>query len=507
MSQVYRNVIQAAAVAMTHDERTPRLLESLRKLDGYLIGKEPIQVQREQPATLRVSRGGRILALDERAHSLLGMKVDDEIYDLPDLSHGAPAPICLAGDEGQLIDLVAVAMNDRSEIALYEVGPPGRERTLSMLMGSFGLIPSERDVLRGLLAGDGAEQIAQDYGRSVGTVRQQIKSVLAKLNARSQGQAISRAAAIEATVDKVELAQIEASVPGVTRERMTLADVNVSVHRYGRRGGTPVLLLHGALFGAAATVQARRAADVMNLDIAMPERPGYGATAWTGPEQTAERVCDHLDALMNQLGWQKAVVLSHDIGTYFGFKFATSFPDRVAGLVCAPTTPPMTTWSQTADMPRKHRVNAWAAQQMPGLMDRIVRFGVSHIQRKGIGVTPDLVFSDSAFDRDAFADRQQADVLADSFRMMAAQDAVGFRNDMRLTNFDWRDLLQRVNVPATLFHGDRSGTVSAAAVAEMARTLPHGQHVRLKDAGHTLPLTDPDMVFREVFRVAVQTGL
>lgn len=59
----------------------------------------------------------------------------------------------------------------------------------------YGLSPSERDILACLAQGMSTEDIAHHRQRALGTVRQQIKSVLHKLGASSQVQAATMAAA------------------------------------------------------------------------------------------------------------------------------------------------------------------------------------------------------------------------------------------------------------------------------------------------------------------------
>jgi DNA-binding CsgD family transcriptional regulator/PAS domain-containing protein len=59
-----------------------------------------------------------------------------------------------------------------------------------VLMRQFGLTPAEARVTARLAAGEGTEEIAARHGATRETVRQQIKSALAKTGARGQGQLI-----------------------------------------------------------------------------------------------------------------------------------------------------------------------------------------------------------------------------------------------------------------------------------------------------------------------------
>ena len=90
---------------------------------------------------------------------------------------------------GGVIDLVDV--NERTALAMELRAH--RTSSARVLAPFERLTPREREVLAGLVDGMRADDIALASFVSVTTVRNQIQSVLAKLDARSQLEAVAKA--------------------------------------------------------------------------------------------------------------------------------------------------------------------------------------------------------------------------------------------------------------------------------------------------------------------------
>ena len=281
----------------------------------------------------------------------------------------------------------------------------------------------------------------------------------------------------------------------------------VGFHRLGLLGAIPVLLFHGALFGIAALPEMQSAARALGLDVIALERPGYGNTPMPDDGDTLGRATEHAVQTLDALGITKVVVVAHDVGTRFAARFALTRPDMVAALIAAPATPPMQDWAQTADMPTRHRVNAWAAQNLPGLMDRIVMLGLTQIARKGIDLIPQFVFGDCAFDRAVMSHPERAIALQEVFSLVWQQRGAGFRRDMLITNENWHDELSRITVPFIALHGAKSQTVAQSAVFAMTQTLPDGHFRLVEDAGHSLPFSHASLILRYALAAGMRAGL
>lgn len=493
---------------------------SIETIDDIVLGVEPVAGPQALGAVLIVTLGGILCSQNAQARQAFGLEPGTGVgaaalspavwcAALEGLrAAGGPVALMLVDAAGAPRPMLAAALpaGDRAMICEATSGlSPAAQRALVQL---HGLSRAEHEVLALLASGQGVEAAARALGRGIGTARQQVKAILSKMGVHSQAQAVARALALGQTLDRVALAvEGRATVPSLAFA-LDGPGGPVSVQRFGLAGGMPVLMFHGALAGIAPLPAIRGAAQALGLDVIAPERPGYGATPLPdGADPLALAVAQARDALAACGVAGRVVLLGHDIGSKFACAFARACPDRVAAVVLGPTTPPMRGWAQTADMPARHRVNAWAAQRMPAVMDRIVALGIGQIRKKGVEMIPALVYADCDFDRAAMVRPDMQLALQEVFAMVAMQSAAGFRHDMRLTNMDWSGWAAEVAAPVTALHGAQSATVSRAAVAAFAAALPRGRVEVVPGAGHTMPLTHPEFVLRQVFRAGVAAGL
>ena len=421
-----------------------------------------------------------------------------------------PVTLAIASQSGETVFLLGQRTESGGPFLMSEVQRGLSAKMRSHLAAAMGLIPSEAMLLDGLLRGTPTDRIAADLGRTEGTVRQQIKSIMAKTGVHSQTQLVSTAYAFASAYGRIahrQPALAPASGPHFGAELFTGQHGTMGLHSLGPMKGMPVLLLHGALFGIAASPSMRIAAETLGLRLIAPERPGYGHTLFPTSQDPVSLCCAQICDLLDSLGIDRVVVLAHDIGTRFAARLAQIAPTRVAAVVAAPATPPMRTWSQTSDMPTRHRVNAWAAQQMPGLMDKIVMIGLRQIARKGIEVIPQLVFEGCHDDQAVLQRPDASDALQEGFHLAWAQFGAGFRHDMRLTNENWAQEAARVSVPFLCMHGALSKTVSRNAVEHLAKTLPSGRFLLVEDAGHSMPLSHPALLLRAAVAAGQSAGL
>ena len=103
--------------------------------------------------------------------------------------------------------------------------------------------------------------------------------------------------------------------------------------RYGTRGGTRVLALHGWLDNAMSF--APLAAQLPELDLVALDLPGHGHSAHR-PPRTWYHYIDYLDdalLALDALGWDRCVLLGHSLGGAVASVLAAARPERVEGLL------------------------------------------------------------------------------------------------------------------------------------------------------------------------------
>jgi pimeloyl-ACP methyl ester carboxylesterase/DNA-binding CsgD family transcriptional regulator len=462
-------------------------------------------------AAVVFSNGGSVLATNRTAVRHFRVARGDSIADLgvSKSDFSAFMARCQAASDSQALLLAhAPDQHERSILAgrylpelnaylISEVTWSWPPALLDELRRLFSLSEREAAILTDMLSGLAAQQIAERDGRALGTVRQQIKAVLAKLEVSSQAQALALVASTALSWHRLCAHSPSNAHDNFQVLTLTSGQRRIGVRGFGLPGGRPVLLVHGAMFGVGDHAAERAAARQAGLWVLAAEKPGYGRTS---PAQgdSVETMVEDMLALLDHAGIERTVVIAHDVGTIAAFRLAYRAPNRVAGIIAAPTSPPMRSWSQTEDMPSSHRIHAWASQRVPRLMNMMITLGVSQIQRQGVSIMPDLFFGGCEFDRRIWAKTQNGDALPSIFRLMAAHNASGFRQDMLLTNLDWSHWSSGLNVPARLFHGGKSRTVSMGAVRHFASSLPRAEAIIVEDGGHTLPITHAELIFGHV---------
>jgi pimeloyl-ACP methyl ester carboxylesterase/DNA-binding CsgD family transcriptional regulator len=493
-----------------HLQDLPRLLQDMEDAprgDGQMV--------------MLVDKAGQIVSQNAAAARKLGLSLGDAIHDIALTPEAAsrflaachmqgPVTLAIAAPSGSTVFLLGQATEAGGPLILTEVQRGISADVRARIAAAIGLIPSEAQLLEGLLQGRPVDQIAQDLGRKEGTVRQQIKSIMGKMGVRSQSQMVSTAYALSLMHERSLASHPASPRPAGAHHGAELFDGahgTVGLHSLGPDDGLPVLLLHGAIFGIAAFAPMRMAAETLGLRLIAPERPGFGNTLFPADGDAVSLCVAQTLDLLDHLGLPRVVVLAHDIGTRFAARLALHAPGRVAAVVAAPATPPMQTWAQTADMPTRHRVNAWAAQHMPGLMDKIVALGLRQIARSGIEAIPRLVFDGCDFDQAVLGRAEAAEALQEGFHLAWAQQGVGFRHDMRLTNENWLAEARRIAVPFLCLHGENSRTVSRKAVEDLALLMPQGRFRPVPDAGHSLPLSHPALLLRAAMAAGHSAGM
>lgn len=505
-----RDLRTSSDPARLYETLTRRLARKLTREGAPQIGDADVAVvsellgaDRARPADRRfwlsVHADGSLIDASRAAMARLGLAGPGEGVEglrggLKEL-HGASDVIAVQDLSGQMILCHATRVPEARHWLLEELTFPAGPDVARSVSALWKLTQVEAEIALALLAGEAPAGIAARTGRAIGTVRQVIKAVLGKMQVHSRAEAVARLAL-------VALARERGAMPGANspaKHILPLRDATGSalvLWRFGAAGGQPILFFHGALFGIFSSPHMIQTAQMFGVDIIAPERPGYGMTAFPEGGDPVALTVARARAALRMAGVKRVQLLAHDVGTAYAFAFARAHPECVSAIVCAPATPPMTGWAQTADMPPLHRVSAFVTQKAPALMETLIRLGVKRAAREGLKAIPQMVFADSDHDRDVLLRPESYPVLETLYLSVTEQQAAGFLKDMFVTNLDWSDWLPDISCPVRLLHGGRSRTVSKAALQEVCGALADARLTVLPDAGHTLPITHPGHAFR-----------
>lgn len=125
---------------------------------------------------------------------------------------------------------------------------------------------------------------------------------------------------------------------GVTG-RVPAGDVEIFYRKFGRPGRTPVLIVHGLSFFSYDWIKPAtligRDREVVAIDMR-----GFGESGWS-PERNykLETLSNDVIAVLDALGWDKAVLMGHSFGGRVVLATAGWKPERAAGLICVDFAP------------------------------------------------------------------------------------------------------------------------------------------------------------------------
>jgi pimeloyl-ACP methyl ester carboxylesterase len=282
---------------------------------------------------------------------------------------------------------------------------------------------------------------------------------------------------------------------GVYSEYLDLHGTRVHVLRSdGPAERTGHLLVHG--LGGAATNWLEVMPAIARLGpVVAPDLPGFGRTR--PPRPGASRVdvnARFLRALMDHLGWERAVVHGNSMGGMLGILLGDLAPSRIEGLVLASPALPSPRAEVHRTSPRT--LVRFAPFVFPGL-GRVV------LSRMWARTTPEqlwqetleFVHADPGRVRPEFREvglanvtfgRQQAwrvDGLASAAESLVAR----LVRSGRL----WQ-AVRELEAPTLLLWGDQDRLVGRAVFEEARRRRPDWDHVVFEGAGHCPQIEIPE---------------
>lgn len=474
-----------------------------------------LMVNNQSAPALLLSEAGIIVALNEAAwqhfdavigdgYPSLGVSKQDFITMGQRLMESATSTLIkvyqAGSGKGQVPMLMLTSYHHSLQVfmltALQHTWPESMDKALADM---FGLSASERDVLALLAQGVVAEQIAQKRCRAVGTVRQQIKAIMAKLGANNQLQVATLAAAASQAISQDH--RTGDQLRQLALDTLSLAHFQrkgrrVGWRRFGRLGGKKVVLMHGPFFGAGGYSKERHVAAECGLDVFALERPGYGRTE--GPASISSLMQEMVDdtlALMDAHGIAQATFFCQENGLMPALLLANQAPERVANIVGISASPPYRTLAQTNAMPSKQRLFVWAAQNAQWMIRLLIRLGMVQLRKLGPERWLDAAFSEVAEDMAVIYRPEHRDGNMASYSLNIQQNGRGLELDLIMSGIEWEHLVRAVPCPVSLLHGRTNQTTPAQFMSAFTKLNPAIEIDWVEDAGQTLLLSHTKQVY------------
>ncbi|MCR9148873.1 MAG: alpha/beta fold hydrolase [Rhodobacteraceae bacterium] len=363
-----------------------------------------------------------------------------------DAFHLAVRSVRCAADELDFLCIETLDMNWSPELE-------------AVLEASFRLTPAEMRVVQRLAAGDTAKAISVRFKRSEGTVRNQIKSILAKTDATGIANLIRIVALIAQTVAGAPALNRLQKGTSVDLEILTLPDGrSLEVRQQGPSYGQPVLFIHGMLFGSELPRSALDCLERQGLRLIAPARPNFGMSDPPpgAPEDEADRLVEDLIFVLEHYDVEKTVCLTNIAGSIYGYALASAMPERVTGLVNAASCVPLTTARQFAYMPPTQRLIAFLMRFVPSYLPPLLQSGIAQIRSSGEIPFLATLYGPGTRDHAVTNRADLVDLMARSVHFATDQGYFGAYTDTLQVLRDWSHYAERVSasgIPSIHIHG------------------------------------------------------
>ncbi len=321
-----------------------------------------------------------------------------------------------------VVQFRAVVSEKRGEfavIATSELGwPAGLNKVLAQ---AFSLTDAEIRVLRGIVECKTLKEISEARGRSLATVRTQLRTVLAKTEMHSQAELVRMVLGLFEVVEdfgapvKSHFPTVKTgTTPGPCPVRIISRPGNRKLEYYllGDPEGVPVLYFPLDLGFTRWPVSAENDAKRRGFRVIVPIRPGFGGSTKLPKDANLLReICQDIAAVLDSEGVKSCPAISFGSDTFFAFAFNEMFPSRLTALIGCAGILPMNRAEQYERMDSWFRYSMMNAKFAPRMVPFLMKAGFFLAQRIGKDNFVKLLFGGCPADLATYEDPEVREAI------------------------------------------------------------------------------------------------
>jgi len=373
---------------------------------------------------------------------------------------------------------------------------------LGALLGSaFKLTKAEQRVARCLVEGQDAKTIAATRGTSEGTVRAQIKSIMGKMNLRSQTDIVRMTMSLGAFPDgNPEETATEVKTPRLAEDWLLDAvwkpfnalscpdGRTITYHDMGPTNGYPVLVSHmGSAMVRWSRSMIRRLFE-LNLRVICPIRAGYGHSS-PGPvgADVMEVARNDTLAVLAELGISRVPYVVQGTDFPFAADLIAHHPDLISEVIGVGARPCLPDGSQIDGAGRWQRFFVSGARHAPQLVLFASKAVMALARRLGPAAMLRQLCKESPADLALLEVDEMRDVLEANLTLMAGEDtnaAQAFAQEYVAFQQDWSSAVNAMrHVPTHLFLALEDPTIDHSRIGDLMEAYPWIEFETVPDAG------------------------
>lgn len=380
------------------------------------------------------------------------------------------------------------------------VAAPGMKIEVSpeTLKSFYPLTTAEARLLSALICDRDLNSIAEDFGISKNTARNQLKSIYEKTQTHRQAELVRQiitGPAMLATIcgqDKVAspLQLMEGAQGRFFRserqrhQTLTLPDGrSLGFAQYGRAGGKPVILMHAFNGSRLERHPDETIIERCGIHLVIPDRPGTGLSDYQ-PDLTFLGFADDVIHLADALELRTFGVIGHSMGAPYALALASRFNARVerVAIVCG-MTPFESVW-ELEGMYLPFRLTLALSKRAKHVLEPLARFIGAHVSQEEY--LKDVWRNAPPVDRAVISDPAIRGRIIENARQNERRRQRFMLQEVALASSRWGFEICDIRTPVELWHGEQDRLVPVAMARKIAAKLPECRTHFLPGAGHYL---------------------
>ncbi len=365
----------------------------------------------------------------------------------------------------------------------------------------LNLTPAELEITKAIVTGLSLSDLAAKRGRSLGTVRHQTKTLLAKLNLRSQ----TELACLYSGFSKFNVKEQGANkgdgtgTDGRIESRVLLRpDSRVLDYELaGPASGRPVLFFPGLLGGMTVTEAMHRVLSQHKLRLIMVWRPGLADSGPDGPatRESFGRHAEDIAALLDELGVKSCPVIGHITGAMFAYAIAKHLSDRIAGVVNINGIVPMEPGPHLAKVDRAERLRLYLMRHFPKIGRFVVHGALAKVDSGYDHEYLHAFLGDNDYDQRTIEREDIRILFRQAFQKTTKQGYDSFTNELMLASSDWQYLIDDCLCPVHNLVGRHNLHYTADVMQAFAANRSNYTVEIVENAAHLLLYQQPERIF------------
>ena len=345
-------------------------------------------------------------------------------------------------------------------------------------------------------------------GRSIETIKVQAKAILRKTSCSRMSDVVELSASV-AYLLRQNPAQEEPSKN--SKWEVPVQDMHIlerpkgrqiAYYQYGK-GDTPVLFIHGYLFGPFFTKDFLTSLQQENLYIIAPSRAGFGFSSPSGSRRdyNATVVSDAV-ALVEHLGLENIVIAAHQGGVSHAFRIAKAIEGRVKAMVMIGAGVPIDEEKHVPHMEAHSRIGAVTARHAPSVLKMMTRLSLQMYKRQGMDVFLRKFYAKAPIDLATLGDPEIFQILLQGTYHISQHGAEVWVRDGMSAMGDWAVDMAAVSCHQSWIHGAHCPVLAAHFVEEYVAVHTDFKVEVSENAGANLLYQEPDQIIRQLAQAA-----